>query len=101
MKETGLLLLALIVVVALSVTAYKKHLNKDASRKGIIWLAVALSVILTTSLAFGIQFVGMPWALPAYIISVFFLQWLVSQKVMDWGWGIIKGWVEKKVQSKI
>ena len=99
MKETAIVLLIEIVVVALSLTAYKKQLRKTAKRSEIIWLAVILSTILTISLGYGIPFVGMPFSIPAYIIAVFFLQWLVSQTVMDWGWKLIKGFIERKVSK--
>lgn len=99
MKETAIVLVIEIVVVALSLTAYKKQLKKTAGRAEIIWLAIILSTILTISLGFGIPFVGMPFALVAYIITVFFLQWLVSQTVMDWGWKLIKEFIERKVSK--
>ena len=99
MKETAIVLLIEIVVVALSLTAYKKQLRKTAKRSEIIWLAVILSTILTISLGYGIPFVGMPFAVIAYIITVFFLQWLVSQMVMDWGWNLIKEFIERKVSK--
>ena len=99
MKETAIVLVIEIVVVALSLTAYKKQLRKTAKRTEIIWLAVILSTLLTISLGYGIPFVGMPFAVIAYIIAVFFLQWLVSQTVMDWGWKLIKGFIERKVSK--
>ncbi len=99
MKETAIVLVIEIVVVALSLTAYKKQLRKTAKRAEIIWLAVILSTLLTISLGYGIPFVGMPFAVIAYIIAVFFLQWLVSQTVMDWGWKLIKEFIEKKVSK--
>jgi len=99
MKETAIVLVIEIVIVALSLTAYKKQLRKTATRKEIVWLAVILSTILTISLGYGIPFVGMPFAVIAYIIAVFFLQWLVSQTVMDWGWNLIKGFIERKVSK--
>ena len=99
MKETAIVLVIEIVIVALSLTAYKKQLRKTAKRVEIIWLAIILSTILTISLGFGIPFVGMPFAVVAYIITVFFLQWLVSQTVMDWGWKLIKGFIERKVSK--
>lgn len=99
MKETAIVLVIEIVVVALSLTAYKKQLKKTAGRAEIIWLAIILSTILTISLGFGIPFVGMPFAVVAYIITVFFLQWLVSQMVMDWGWKLIKEFIERKVSK--
>ena len=99
MKETAIVLLIEIVVVALSLTAYKKQLRKTAKRSEIIWLAVILSTLLTISLGYGIPFVGMPFAVIAYIITVFFLQWLVSQMVMDWGWNLIKEFIERKVSK--
>ena len=76
MKETAIVLVIEIVVVALF--DYKKQLRKTAKRAEIIWLAVILSTLLTISLGYGIPFVGMPFAVIAYIIAVFFLQWLVS-----------------------
>lgn len=97
MKETAIVLVIEIVVVALSLTAYKKQLRKTAKRAEIIWLAVILSTLLTISLGYGIPFVGMPFAVIAYIIAVFFLQWLVSQAIMDWGWKLIKEFIERKV----
>ena len=99
MKETAIVLVIEIVVVALSLTAYKKQLRKTAKRAEIVWLAVILSTLLTISLGYGIPFVGMPFAIPAYIIAVFFLQWLVSQAIMDWGWKLIKEFIEKKVSK--
>ncbi len=99
MKETAIVLVIEIVVVALSLTAYKKQLRKTAKRAEIIWLAVILSTLLTISLGYGIPFVGMPFAVIAYIIAVFFLQWLVSQTVMDWGWKLIKEFIERKVSK--
>ena len=99
MKETAIVLVIEIVVVALSLTAYKKQLRKTAKRAEIIWLAVILSTLLTLSLGYGIPFVGMPFAVIAYIITVFFLQWLVSQMVMDWGWNLIKEFIERKVSK--
>ena len=99
MKETAIVLVIEIVVVALSLTAYKKQLRKTAKRTEIIWLAVILSTLLTISLGYGIPFVGMPFAVIAYIIAVFFLQWLVSQTVMDWGWKLIKEFIERKVSK--
>ena len=99
MKETAIVLVIEIVVVALSLTAYKKQLRKTAKRAEIIWLAVILSTILTISLGYGIPFVGMPFAVIAYIIAVFFLQWLVSQAIMDWGWKLIKEFIERKVSK--
>ena len=99
MKETAIVLVIEIVIVALSLTAYKKQLRKTAKRAEIIWLAVILSTLLTISLGYGIPFVGMPFAVIAYIIAVFFLQWLVSQAIMDWGWKLIKGFIERKVSK--
>lgn len=99
MKETAIVLVIEIVVVALSLTAYKKQLRKTAKRAEIIWLAVILSTLLTISLGYGIPFVGMPFAVIAYIIAVFFLQWLVSQAIMDWGWKLIKEFIERKVSK--
>ncbi len=99
MKETAIVLVIEIVVVALSLTAYKKQLKKTAGRAEIIWLAIILSTLLTLSLGYGIPFVGMPFAVIAYIIAVFFLQWLVSQAIMDWGWKLIKGFIERKVSK--
>ena len=99
MKETAIVLVIEIVVVALSLTAYKKQLRKTAKRAEIVWLAVILSTLLTISLGHGIPFVGMPFAVIAYIIAVFFLQWLVSQTVMDWGWKLIKEFIERKVSK--
>ncbi len=99
MKETAIVLVIEIVVVALSLTAYKKQLRKTAKRSEIVWLAVILSTLLTLSLGYGIPFVGMPFAVIAYIIAVFFLQWLVSQTVMDWGWKLIKEFIERKVSK--
>ena len=99
MKETAIVLVIEIVVVALSLTAYKKQLRKTAKRAEIVWLAVILSTLLTISLGYGIPFVGMPFAVIAYIIAVFFLQWLVSQTVMDWGWKLIKEFIERKVSK--
>ncbi len=99
MKETAIVLVIEIVVVALSLTAYKKQLRKTAKRAEIVWLAVILSTLLTISLGYGIPFVGMPFAIPAYIIAVFFLQWLVSQAIMDWGWNLIKEFIERKVSK--
>ena len=99
MKETAIVLGIEIVVVALSLTAYKKQLKKTAGRAEIIWLAIILSTILTISLGFGIPFVGMPFAVIAYIITVFFLQWLISQTVMDWAWMQIKGLLERKANK--
>ncbi len=99
MKETAIVLVIEIVVVALSLTAYKKQLRKTAKRAEIVWLAVILSTLLTLSLGYGIPFVGMPFAVIAYIIAVFFLQWLVSQTVMDWGWKLIKEFIERKVSK--
>ena len=99
MKETAIVLVIEIVIVALSLTAYKKQLRKTAKRAEIIWLAVILSTILTISLGYGIPFVGMPFAVIAYIIAVFFLQWLVSQAIMDWGWKLIKEFIERKVSK--
>ena len=99
MKETAIVLVIEIVVVALSLTAYKKQLRKTAKRAEIVWLAVILSTLLTISLGYGIPFVGMPFAVIAYIIAVFFLQWLVSQAIMDWGWKLIKEFIERKVSK--
>ena len=99
MKETAIVLVIEIVIVALSLTAYKKQLRKTAKRAEIIWLAVILSTLLTISLGYGIPYVGMPFAVIAYIIAVFFLQFLVSQTVMDWGWKLIKEFIEKKVSK--
>jgi len=99
MKETAIVLVIEIVIVALSLTAYKKQLRKTAKRAEIIWLAVILSTLLTISLGYGIPFVGMPFAVIAYIIAVFFLQWLVSQAIMDWGWKLIKEFIERKVSK--
>ena len=99
MKETAIVLVIEIVVVALSLTAYKKQLRKTAKRAEIVWLAIILSTILTISLGFGIPFVGMPFAVVAYIITVFFLQWLISQTVMDWAWMQIKGLLERKANK--
>jgi len=99
MKETAIVLVIEIVIVALSLTAYKKQLRKTAKRVEIIWLAIILSTILTISLGFGIPFVGMPFAVVAYIITVFFLQWLVSQTVMDWAWKLVKSLLERKANK--
>ncbi len=100
MKEqaifTGIILFVEILVVALALTAYKKKLRKTAKKNEIIFTAVLLSCAITISLAVGIPFVGIPWAIPAYIITVFFLQWLVSQEVMDQVWKIGKAWLSTK-----
>ena len=97
MKETAIVLVIEIVVVAVS--QLQKQLRKTAKRAEIIWLAVILSTLLTISLGYGIPFVGMPFAVIAYIIAVFFLQWLVSQAIMDWGWKLIKEFIERKVSK--
>lgn len=98
MKETAILLGVEIVTIALSITAYKKNLRKEAKKNEIIIVAFVLSILLTVSLAMGIPFIGMPWAIPAYVTSVFFLQWLVSQKVLDILWKGVKALIKKKTQ---
>lgn len=87
------ILTAIIVVVALSLTTWKKKLRPHAERKEIITLAILLSIVLTTSLAVGLAFPGLPWALVAYILCVFFVQWLVSQAFLD---NLFKAWLKKK-----
>lgn len=87
------ILAAIIIVVALSITSWKKKIRPKAERKEIITLAILLSVILTTSLAVGLEFPGIPWALAAYILAVFFLQWLVSQTWLD---KLFKAYLKKK-----
>lgn len=96
MKETAIFLGAEIVVVALSLTGYKKKIRQGAKKNEIIVLAILLSIAITASLGIGIPFVGIPWALPAYILTVFFLQWLISQKFFDIAWKIGKAWLSTK-----
>ena len=96
MKETAIVLVIEIVVVALSLTA-QETAEKDSKKKGRDYMVILST--LTISLGYGIPFVGMPFAVIAYIIAVFFLQWLVSQTVMDWGWKLIKEFIERKVSK--
>lgn len=98
MKETAIILAIETVVIALSVTAYKKNIRKLAKRREIVTVAFILSMTVTTSLAYGVPFAGLPYALFAYIISVFFLQWLVSQKVLDEAWALVKAYLQKKLK---
>jgi hypothetical protein len=98
-KTLVMALVALIVAVALCMSAYKKNLRTTAKRKEITWVAVILSVVLTTSLGFGLGFPGIPWALVAYCIVVFFLQWFINQKVVDKLWAVL-GLVAKAEAKK-
>lgn len=102
MKQTAIILLVETVVVALSLTAYKKNLRANKAKKHeIVGVAIILSVLLTISLAFGVPFTGIPYTVPAYVVAVFFLQWLVSQQVIDVLWKAVKAFIEKKIGIKI
>lgn len=79
-------LCAIIFVVALSVTVWKKNIRINAKRGEIITVAIILSVALTCTIGIGLGFPGIPWALVGYCIMVFFLQWLFDQKAIDKVW---------------
>lgn len=95
--EVGGILAALILVVAVALTVWKKNIRKTAKEGEIKVMALVLSVVLTCSVGMGLGFPGVPWALVAYTLSVFFLQWMVSQKVLDWIWKLGKQAIEKRL----
>lgn len=97
-KEMIIVLLILIGIVSLSLTTYKKNIRKKATAREIKVVAWILSIVLTTSITYGFEFKGLPFALPAYIVAVFFLQWSISQTVWDWIWKLGKTWIEKKLK---
>lgn len=82
-KEVLGVLVALIVVIAFAMEAYKKDLRQDkAERREIVLIAILLTLIVTGSFSFGLGFPGLPWAYVGYATGVFFLQWFINQKVI-------------------
>ena len=74
---------ALVVVIGFGMEAYKKWLREDkAGKREIIAVAVFLSLVLTTSFAFGLGFPGLPLAFPGYALGIFLLQWFIDQKAI-------------------
>lgn len=96
--EVGGILAALILITAVALTVWKKNLHKCAKEGEIKVLALCLSAALTCSAGVGFGFPGIPWALVSYTLAVFFLQWLVSQKVLDWLWKLGRVLIEARVK---
>ncbi len=100
-KEMIITLAGLIFVIALSLTIYKKNIRKNAKGKEIKFVASFLSIGLTSSLAYGLEFKGLPYALPAYVIMVYMLQYGISQKFIDMVFKVAKAYFKKKTGIEI
>mgnify|MGYP000885815188 CR=1 FL=1 len=100
-KEMVITLAVLIFVIALSLTIYKKNIRKNAKGKEIKFVASFLSIGLTSSLAYGLEFKGLPYALPAYVIIVYMLQYGISQKFIDMVFKVAKAYFKKKTGIEI
>jgi membrane-associated HD superfamily phosphohydrolase len=98
-KTVLLALFAIIFIIALALTVWKKNLRPLAKRNEIVLVAIVLTLLLTCSMAVGLGFPGIPWALVAYCVAVFFLQWLINQKFLDKLWKIL-GLVSKAELKK-
>lgn len=84
------------LITAIIVTVWKKNIRKQAQAKEIRIVAIIASIIMTVSVAIGFKFPGLPWTLIAYVIFTFFVQWLISQKVLDEIWAFAKAYIQKK-----
>lgn len=74
---------ALVLVIGFGMEAYKKWLREDKAKKGeIILVAAVLSLVLTASFSFGLEFPGLPWTFPGYAVGIFLLQWFIDQKAI-------------------
>lgn len=100
-KEMIFTLAGLIFIIALSLTIYKKNIRKNAKGTEIKLVAGFLSIGLTSSLAYGLEFKGLPFALPAYVIMVYMLQYGISQKVIDTVFKVAKAYFKKKTGIEI
>ncbi|MGH0053807.1 MAG: hypothetical protein ACQ5SW_10500 [Sphaerochaetaceae bacterium] len=84
-KGTVRVIFAMVVVIGFGMESYKKSLRSDkAGKREIIIVATLLSLVLTASFSFGLDFPGLPLSFPGYAIGVFLLQWFVDQKVIKW-----------------
>ncbi|MEA4864171.1 MAG: hypothetical protein VB088_02095 [Sphaerochaeta sp.] len=82
-KMVAAVIAALVLVIGFGMEAYKKWLREDRAKKGeIILVAAVLSLVLTASFAFGLEFPGLPWTYPGYAIGIFMLQWFIDQKAI-------------------
>ena len=97
--EVGGILAIIILVVAIALTVWNKYHRKRAHEGEIKAVALLLSATLVCSTGVGLGFPGIPWALVSYSLVVFFLQWLVSQKVLDWLWKLGKGIIEARAKK--
>ena len=97
--EVGGILAAIVLIVAIALTVWKKNIRKRAKEGEIKAVALLLSAALVCSTGVGLGFPGIPWALISYSLAVFFLQWLVSQKVLDWLWKLGKGIIEARAKK--
>lgn len=97
--EVGGILAAIILIVAIALTVWKKNIHKNARENEIKVIALVVSIVITCSAGIGLGFPGIPWALISYSLAVFFLQWLVSQKVLDWLWKLGKGIIEARAKK--
>ena len=99
-------LAVIVVVVAFGMETYKKNLRGDESGKTkagkseIVLVAAILSTLLTGSLAFGLEFPGLPISIVGYVLVVFLLQWQLDQNVVKRLWkvpGILgKSWLRRQ-----
>ena len=94
MKETAIVLVIEIVVVALS-HSVQETAEKDSKRAEIIWLAVILSILLTL---LGVQDTFCRHAICSNRLhhSSILPSVACSQTLMDWGWKLIKGIYRKE-----
>lgn len=82
-KVVAAVVAALVVVIGFGMEAYKKWLREDKAKKGeIITVAALLSLVLTASFSFGLEFPGLPWTFPGYALGIFLLQWFIDQKAI-------------------
>ena len=82
-KVVAAVIAALVLAIGFGMEAYKKWLREDKAKKGeIITVAAVLSLVLTASFSFGLEFPGLPWTFPGYAVGIFLLQWFIDQKAV-------------------
>ena len=90
---------AVTLLVALAVTTWKKNIHKAAKGTEIKIVAAILSVAFTVTVGYTFDYCYLPWILIGYSTIVFFLQWTLSQTILDKLWKVaavmIKAWLKK------
>jgi len=82
-KVVAAVVAALVLVIGFGMEAYKKWLREDkAGKREITAVAALLSLVLSASFSFGLDFPGLPWTYPGYAVGIFLLQWFIDQKAI-------------------